>query len=332
MPATVCRPRTRPRQSAQSAPLSHSRTVTDNELVLGIDVGGSTIKGEISDGWGKVVAASSVSTPRGDAAVTAIAEFGAALLDTLAAEPRARVGRAAVLLPGIVDTEHGIAVFSANIGWRDVPVAGVFTERWGMPVLVDHDVTVAGWAEWRFGAGRGYDDVCIVVLGTGIAGALAVGGRLVTGGLGQAGEFGHVVVRPNGIACPCGNVGCVETVASAAAIAREYARRSGRSVAGAADVVALLATDAVAQQVWSEAIDALADGLAGVVHAVSPELLVLGGGLAAAEDLLVKPLRSALEARVRVVPVPDVVVGRFGSRAGLVGAGLLACIGQRSES
>lgn len=306
--------------------------MTDNELVLGIDVGGTTIKGEISDGLGKVVAASHVPTPRGDAAITAIAEFGTALLDTLAAEPRARVIRAAVLLPGIVDAEHGIAVFSANIGWRGVPVVELFTERWGMPVLVDHDVTVAGWAEWRFGAGRGYDDVCIVVLGTGIAGALAVGGRLVAGGLGQAGEFGHVVVRPNGIACSCGNVGCVETVASAAAIVREYSQRTGRPVTGAEEVVSLLATDPVAQLVWSEAINALADGLAGVVHAVSPELLVLGGGLADAEGLLAKPLRQALEDRVRVVPVPDVVVGRFGSRAGLVGAGLLACIGQRSES
>lgn len=301
-------------------------------LVLGIDVGGTTIKGEISDGFGKVVAASSIATPRGEEAITAIVEFGAGLLDTLAAEPRARVIRAAVLLPGIVDTERGIAVFSANVGWRDAPVAERFAERWGVPVLVDHDATVAGWAEWRFGAGRGYDNVCVVVLGTGIAGALAVGGRLVQGGLGPAGEFGHVAVRPDGIDCPCGNVGCVETVASAAAIAREYSQRSGRSVSGAAEVVGLLPTDPVARLVWSDAIEALADGLAGVIHAVSPELLVLSGGLAEADDLLAKPLREALEARVRVVPVPDVVVGRFGSRAGLVGAGLLACIGQRSES
>ncbi|WP_235916351.1 ROK family protein [Antrihabitans cavernicola] len=294
--------------------------------VLGIDVGGTTVKGEVTAVDGTVLAQSTVATPRGDAAIEAIAELGADLI------ARSPVERAAVLLPGIVDADRGVAVFSANIGWRDRPVRDLLEARWGIPVVIDHDVATAGWAEWRFGAGRGHDDVCVLIVGTGISGSLAVGGRQVRGGRGQPGEYGHIPVRPDGIACACGNVGCMETVASAAAITREYTRRSGREIDGSAAVFAALETDPVAREVWSDAVEAMADGMIGVIHAVSPELLVLAGGLAGAGSAVTEPLRRALDARLTVVPAPDVVVGKFGARAGLVAAGLLARLGERSDT
>ncbi len=307
-----------------------AQPVAAGALVLGIDVGGTSMKGAITAADGAIVARDTRATPRGAAALDAVAALGEFLLDGLDAAQRDRVVRGAVLLPGIVDAARGIAVFSGNIGWRDRDVSGLYAQRWGFPVLIDHDVTAAGWAEWQFGAGAGHDDVCVVVLGTGVSGALAVGGRLVRGGSGQAGEYGHIVVRPDGRPCVCGNVGCLETVASAAAIGRRYAERAGIDTAGAADVFRALETDAVARAVWDEAIDALADGLLGVIHAACPELLVIAGGLSSAGPALTVPLQAALQQRVRVVAAPRVVLGRFGIDAGLVAAGQLARRGRES--
>ncbi|WP_330184555.1 ROK family protein [Nocardia sp. NBC_01503] len=296
-------------------------------LVLGLDVGGTTIKAEITDAAGAVLTAGDQPTPRGAAAFDAMLELGDALLDKLSETERARVQRAAVLLPGVVDTANSIAVFSANIGWRDIEVGSRFTDRWGMPVLLEHDVAAAGWAEWRFGAGNDRQSVCVVIIGTGISGTLSVGGRFVRGAIGQAGEYGHISVRRGGLPCPCGNTGCVETVASAAAIARAYTRRTDIECDSAAMVFDRIGHDEDARAVVAEAVDALADGLLGVIHAVCPERIVLGGGLAGAGDALAQPLHRALTDRLRVVPVPEVVIGAFGARAGLTGAALFARYG-----
>ncbi|WP_431957793.1 ROK family protein [Nocardia lijiangensis] len=302
-----------------------AQALDSDALTLGLDVGGTTIKGEIADGSGTILASGAVPTPRGEAAFEAMGDLGDRLLAELPADRRGRLGRAAVLLPGIVDTARSIAVFSSNVGWRDVHVGDRFTRRWGVPVLIEHDVAVAGWAEWRFGAGRDHRDVVVIILGTGISGTLSVGGRLVRSAFGQAGEYGHIPVRPaDGLPCPCGNVGCVETLASAAAIARNYTRLSGRRVDGAARVFARLPDDPDAVRAVDDAVAALADGLLGIIHATCPELIVLGGGLAGAGSALSEPLQAALAHRLRVVPAPRVVLGEFGARAGLAGAMLLA--------
>ncbi|WP_369636881.1 ROK family protein [Nocardia sp. JMUB6875] len=300
------------------------------DLVLAVDVGGGTTKGEITDADGVVVCAATIETPHGEAAFEAIEALGTGLLEQLPPERRDRVARAAVILPGLVDPERSVAVFSANLGWRNVKVGSRFADRWGMPVLVDHDVTVAGWAEWRYGAGRGVDDVCVLVLGTGISGTLSVGGRLVRApsgqaGVAQAGEYGHIPVRyRDGLPCPCGNTGCVETVASGPAIARAYAARTGREITGADVVFAAIDTDPEARAVIDDAVDALAAGLLGVIHASCPELIVLGGGLARAGTVLTEALHVRLAEFLRVAPVPRITLGEFGIRAGLIGAAHLA--------
>ncbi|GAB2563067.1 ROK family protein [Nocardia heshunensis] len=303
---------------------------TVGDLVLAVDVGGGTTKGEISDVDGVVLAAATIETPYGEAAFDAIDALGTRLLNELPTAVRDQVTRAAVILPGLVDPERAVAVFSANLGWRNAKVGSRFTDSWGMPVLIDHDVTVAGWAESRFGAGRGVDDLCVLILGTGISGTLTVGGRLVRApagqsGVAQAGEFGHIPVRyRDGLACPCGNVGCVETVAAGPAIARAYAARTGREITGADQVFAALDTDPEAQAVIADAVDALAAGLLGVLHASCPELIVIGGGLARAGTVLTDALHARLTELLRVIPVPRVALGEFGIRAGLIGAAELA--------
>ncbi|WP_063002147.1 ROK family protein [Nocardia mikamii] len=295
--------------------------------VLAMDVGGTTIKAEISDSDGRIAAAATVPTPGGERAFDAMAELGDRLLAEVSSDTREGLRRGAIALPGIVDAARSVAVFSSNIGWRDVKVGSRFQDRWGFPVLIEHDVAVAGWAEWRLGAGRGADDVLVVNLGTGISGALIVGGRLVRGGVGQAGEYGHIPVRRDGRRCSCGNVGCVETVASGPSVARAYRERTGREIAGAEAVFAAASDDGQARAVIDDAIDALADGLLGVVHAVCPQRIVIGGGLAGAGPVLIDGLRARLDRLVRVAPVPEVVAGAFGARAGLVGAARYARLG-----
>ena len=288
--------------------------------VLAVDVGGTTIKAEIADPAGAVVAAGSVPTPKGAAAIDAVAELGARLIASTGP-----ISAAGVILPGIVDRERRIAVFSANVGWSDLPAGELLDQAWGVPVAIDHDVTCAGWAEWMTGAGERCPDMAFVAIGTGVSAALVSGGRLLRGtGSRQPGEIGHVVVRPDGPACGCGARGCVEAIGSATAIARTYAAVSGSAVSGALDVELAAARDDRARKVWDEAVSALADGLVVLTTLVVPERIVIGGGLAASGDFLFAPLAALLAERLCVQPVPSLVRAAHGLRAGLAGAALLA--------
>ncbi len=296
----------------------------DDARVLAVDVGGGTIKGEFVDGQAGILSSAAWPTPPAESAVETIARMGRHLIDEVEVDDGGRVSRAGLVIPGFVDRDRGRGVYSGNIGWRQLDFGSALQSAWDVPVLVDHDVTIAGWAEWQVGAGRECDDMFFVALGTGVAAAIVAGGRLLRGGLSQGGEFGHVVVRPRGPVCVCGGRGCLEAVASASSIARAYTAFSGQPVGGAADVLDAMADDPVAVRVWEEAMSALADGLVGVVNLLSPARIVLGGGLAASGHALIEPLRHAVAERASVVPIPDIVPAQFGHRAGVVGAALLA--------
>lgn len=293
----------------------------DGELVLAIDVGGTGIKAMLAVGDGTVVAEASRPTPTGDgaAALEVALDLSRELLRS-----HAPVGRVGLAVPGIVDPARGLAVYGANLGWRNAPVAAAVADGLGLPVVLVHDVTAAGVAEHRLGAGRGVDDLLVVAIGTGIAAAVIAGGRPVVGGAGQAGELGHVIVRTQGRRCGCGRHGCLEAEASASAIARAYAERAGRSVGGAADVAALLDSDPVADAVWHNAIDALADGLLDAMALLGSSRVVIGGGLSNAGDRLLLPLATAMRERASVHTMPELVLAALGARGGLVGAALMA--------
>ena len=288
--------------------------------VLAVDVGGTTIKAEVRDASGAVLLTRTAATPRGDAAWDAIAALGADMIAAVGA-----VAAAGVVVPGIVDHVQRIAVFSANIGWSRVDAGALLERAWGLPVALDHDVTSAGLAEWRTGAGRGCDDMAFVAIGTGIAGALVSGGRLLRGtGNRQPGEIGHVVVRPDGPPCGCGTRGCVEAIASAAAIAKAYAAATGAPVTGALAVEKAAGHDDRARKVWDDAVAALADGMIILTSLLAPERIVIGGGLSRSGTFLLDPLRQAMRERVSVNALPEVVAGEHGTRAGVEGAALLA--------
>jgi glucokinase len=248
-----------------------------------------------------------------------------ATVDELAGAAPASVAVRAVglVVTGIVDERRGMAVHSENVGWRNVPVRSLVEQATRLPVGFGHDVRAGTLAEWRLGAGRGLEDLVFVPIGTGVSAGIVVHGRLVTGS-GYAGEIGHVDVG-HGEPCPCGGHGCVEALASAAAIARRYAARAGRPVDGAREVAErMVAGDPVARRVWDDATGALALALAWTSVVLAPQAILVGGGLARSGGLLLEPLALALGRHLGVVRRPRLLPASLRDDAGVLGAALLA--------
>ncbi|MER5868630.1 ROK family protein [Streptomyces sp. NPDC002044] len=297
--------------------------------VIALDVGGTGMKAALvaEDGTLLHEARRATGRERGpDAVVETIQDFAAELLRTGVERFGRPASAAGVAVPGIVDAENGIAVYAANLGWRDVPLRELIGRRLGgIPVALGHDVRTGGLAEGRIGAGRGADRFLFVPLGTGIAGAIGIAGRIEAGAHGYAGEIGHIVVRPGGPACGCGQHGCLETLASASAVSRAWAAACGDPGADAAHCAkAVEAGDERAREVWLAAVGALADGLVTAITLLDPRTLIIGGGLAEAGETLFTPLRAAVEERVTFQRLPHIVPAALGDTAGCLGAGLLA--------
>ncbi|MFC8842028.1 ROK family protein [Streptomyces griseoincarnatus] len=297
--------------------------------VIALDVGGTGMKAALVGADGELLhqARRPTGRERGpDAVVEGILDFAAELRAhgiRAHGEPASAAG---VAVPGIVDEAEGVAAYAANLGWRDVPLRALLAGRLGgVPVALGHDVRTGGLAEGRIGAGRGADRFLFVPLGTGIAGAIGIDGKVEAGAHGFAGEIGHIVVRPGGAECPCGQRGCLERFASASAVSRAWAEASGDPNADAADCAKAVASgDERAARVWQEAVDALADGLVTALTLLDPRTLIIGGGLAEAGETLFTPLREAVRRRVTFQKLPSLVPAALGDTAGCLGAGLLA--------
>lgn len=287
-----------------------------------LDVGGTDVKTAVLDGAGRLGPIAHQPTPRGDDVVERVLGVVAAHVDAArAAHPD--LGAVGLVVPGIVDAERGVAVFSENLDWRDVPFRDLVAERTGLPVGFGHDVATAGRAEMALGAGAGTRDAAVVVIGTGIAAALFVDGAPLLAH-GWAGELGHSVVDPAGPDCVCGARGCLEAIASTAAIARRYTAATGTAVAGSREVLELAHTgDPVAAHVWHEAVTALAAGIRQLAALLSPDVVILGGGLTQAGAALLDPLTAAVGTAVPPHRVPELRTAAIGPYAGLVGAALL---------
>ncbi|MGY5057215.1 ROK family protein [Streptomyces sp. 900105755] len=296
--------------------------------VIALDVGGTGMKAALVGPDGELLHRDRRATGRDrgpDAVVTAILDFAAELQAYGAQHLGEPASAAGLAVPGIVDEQAGVAVYSANLGWRDVPLRTLLTDRLGIPVALGHDVRTGGLAEGRLGAGRGADRYFFVALGTGIAGGFGLDGRVEPGAHGFAGEIGHVVVRPQGAPCPCGQRGCLERYASAAAVSEAWAKAAGAPDADAADCAkAVTSGDPNAVRVWGDAVAALADGLVTALTLLDPRVLIIGGGLAEAGSVLFDPLREAVERRVTFQKLPTIVPAELGDTAGCLGAGLLA--------
>ena len=293
----------------------------DDGLLVGIDAGGTKILAVAVDRREprRVLARHVVPTPdTADAFVTAVVEI---------ARTVGVVGRLGVGLPGLVDAE-GVLRAAPHLGALvDTPIADVVARALGIGhVAIDNDANCALRAEMAIGVARGCDDVVLVTFGTGIGGAIAIGGVVRSGAHGFAGEPGHMLVDPAGPLCPCGRRGCWERYASGTGMVA-LAAAAGLSVAAGEEVVALARHgDPVATAVVDRFARWVGEGLASLADILDPALMVIGGGLSADADLWIDTVRATVATETlggacRSVPVE---VAQAGPEAGAIGAALLA--------
>lgn len=330
--------------------------------VLAVDMGGTKTAVGLVNAEGRVLSRSSAPTPLGDpAAAVALAKR---LADGLgdryggaADEAPAALGLA---LPGVVDAAGRVLVRSPSSGWADVPFAAKFEESFGLPASADNDVRASALAEARFGGGAGLASFFWITISTGIGGAAWVEGKALRGASSMAGELGHLVVRPGGARCACGNLGCLEAEASGSAWPRLYSAakaESAKAVAMAAEHLdgpvatgawlppadgtpsAKAVADGARQgdpdclRVVYRASEALARGVAAVVGILDPDAVFLGGGVAEAADLLI-PRIEALLPRLTLSwenRNTRILKTALGYDAALVGAAALALDAGRSR-
>ena len=284
-------------------------------LVVGVDVGGTSVKGLLLDAGGRTAGELRARTPAPDPTGVGVVEVVAGVVAQLTARAGADPGvPVGVVVPGIVDEDRGTAVRSVNIGWSDVPLRELLRTRLGRPVAFGHDVRAGAVAEARTGAARGAAGVvAFVAVGTGIAAAVLVDGVPVVAG-GWAGEVGQRVL----VHGPSAGLR-VEQVASARATATRAGEPHARAVADR-----VRAGDTGARAVWQDTVGVLADALADLVVTVAPATIVLGGGLALAGEVLLEPLRTELRLRVAGLREPHLVAAAHGDTAAARGAVLLA--------
>lgn len=295
------------------------------QVVVGVDVGGTRTKVAVlpaGSGHALATVAEHVGPTPADVAEH-LGEHVRTCVDAVVHEGHRAVG-VGVVVPGLVHDRTGTGVWSANLGWRDLPVRHLIEVSLGadVAVAVGHDVRAGLLGEHAYGAARGRDDVLFVPLGTGVAAALLVGGRPVAGSP-WTGEIGHVVVDPQGPLCVCGARGCLEAVASAGALERLWREATGEAV-DAQEVARRAALgDPRASMFWDRAVEALLTVLSPVVAATGVELVLVGGGLSNAGEQLLGPLRQGLVDRLpkRAVSVERAALG---DRAAALGAAALA--------
>lgn len=308
--------------------------MTAGQLSIGIDIGGTAVRAAVIDQAGSIVAATRAGTPH-TAADTE--DLLVQLVDRLRAEyPVAAVGLA---VAGFISTDREEVMFAPHLAWRDAKVPSLLSARLQLPVVMDHDVNCAVWAEYVHGAAAGSPVALLIALGTGIGAGLLVDGRIYRGAHGVAPELGHLTVVPDGRSCPCGKHGCWERYCSGTALAATAMhrwRQAGRSlpddlpddeltgtvVAAAAaegDPEALAAVDELGH--W------LGVGMALAADVLDPELIVIGGGVSGAAPLYLPKARQVMAETItggRHRPHPRIELATFGDRAAAIGAGLMA--------
>jgi glucokinase len=287
----------------------------------------------VGDAGGRLLAATRLETAElggGEAAVDRMVRALRRLCDEQV--PDIKPLAVGIGSPGPLDLSRGELGRLANLrGWDGLPIVSLFQAALGLPVYLANDATAAALAEWRWGAGAGTTDMVYVTVSTGVGSGIVSGGRLVEGRDGNAGEIGHVVVDPQGLPCHCGNRGCLETVASGTAIAREAERRRRESpylaaVPGPLDAARVFdgarAGDAVAAAVIRRATDTLGWAVGLLANLYNPERVVFGGGVAQQGEALLGPVRRAARrfGMPALVGRLDVVGSALGAEAGVRGA------------
>jgi glucokinase len=227
-----------------------------------------------------------------------------------------------LVVPGVVDAENGVAIYSENICWENVPFGRLISDLTGLPVAFGHDVRAGGIAESTYGGSVGYSNSFFMPIGTGIAGAITLNHKLFDDI--YAGEIGHLDVG-SGYPCACGSFGCLESISTGPSIARIYNERRGGKFSGSKEVLELaLQGETVANGVWDEAMSALGRAVLAYVNIIAPEIILFGGGVSRAGAALIDPIEKYLEEKITFQRRPLLKIASLGDSAGMIGAGILA--------
>ncbi len=308
--------------------------------IIGIDIGGTGVKGVIIDEKGEVYVKDSIPTEAEKGADNLVKNIAAMIENMLSASDISKSEVAGVGLgcPGLIDSRHGTVVFAGNLYIKDYPLSSEISKRTGLSARITNDANAAALGEARFGAGRKYEDSILVTLGTGVGGGIVIGGRLFEGGSSAGTEIGHTVIVENGIKCTCGRRGCFERYASARALTAQtraamvknpgspmWKTYDKNSVCGKTPFD-YMDDDPVAKSVVDGYIKHLACGIVNVANVFRPQVVMLGGGVSEQGERLTKPLQEIVDREIFVgteyAPV-KVVKATLGSDAGAFGAASL---------
>ncbi|WP_445255877.1 ROK family glucokinase [Nocardioides aurantiacus] len=312
-------------------------------LTVGVDIGGTKIAAGVVGEGGEVLARSRTRSPATDPPeiVRTIGELVRGLLAELpeGSEVEA-VGASAA---GFVDKQRSTLVFAPNLAWRDEPLCAHLEAELDLPVIIENDANAAAWGEFRFGAGEDVDSLLMLTIGTGVGGGIVLDGELGRGGFGMGGEVGHLTMVPDGVPCGCGNLGCLESYGSGSALVRMTREHAADDPAAAALLAqaggdpekitgpmvttAAAEGDAFALARLAELGDWIGRGVASLTAVLDPNVVVIGGGVSEAGDLLLEPIRASFARHVTGRghrPLAEVRGARLGNAGGIVGVADLA--------
>ncbi len=306
-------------------------------VTIGVDVGGTKIAAGVVDAGGAIVDKARVETPAQDADATV-----QAIID-VANDVRARhdgVAGIGISAAGFISADRATVLFAPNMAWRDLPLRDRLENALGLPVVVENDANAAAWGEFTHGSAKDSDDLLMVAVGTGVGGGIVAGGELVRGTFGIAAEVGHLRVVPQGHPCGCGQRGCLEQYASGSALVR-FARdrvTDGDRLLSEVDgdraridgpLVTRLARegDVLSIELLADLGRWLGEGVASLAAVLDPGLVVIGGGVSEAGDLVMVPAKRAFEATLPATdnrPHAEIRTAALGNEAAIIGAAALA--------
>ncbi|AZA13968.1 ROK family protein [Corynebacterium choanae] len=309
-------------------------------MTIGFDIGGTNLRGAVVDDQGTIVELAQVPTPGTAAAMERAIEN---IVHKLANQYS--VSGVGLAVAGFLDPDCATVRFAPHLPWRDTNVRQLLTDRLGLPVTLEHDANAAAWGEYRFGAAQGARIWSLIAIGTGIGGALMIDGKLYRGAFGTAPEFGHLQVVANGRECPCGKRGCLERYCSGTALVTQAketlaaavdAQNSALHPTYQADPDSLTGRlimqcarrgDPIARQIVDTFATWLGSGLALVADVLDPELIVIGGGVAAAADLFYDRAHDTFTTMITGSghrPYARIETTTLGGDAGMIGVADLA--------
>ena len=309
---------------------------------IGIDLGGTNIKVGVVNEKYEIVGKSSIKTnlPRpAEAIADSIAEAVELALEN-AGVTLADVNSVGIGTPGAANRNSGIVLYSNNLGFNNVNLGEMLKQRLDKDIYVENDANAAAYGEYLAGAGKGYDNVVVITLGTGVGGGIIIDGKIYTGFNFCGAEIGHTVIEYNGRPCSCGRKGCWEAYSSATALIRmtkekiEECRATGRhtimadqpKVSGRTACDAMRAGDEAAKEVYDNYIKYLASGLATIINIFQPEVISLGGGVSGEGQSLIDSLLPIIRKEQyggTVVSLTDIRIAKLGNDAGIIGAAVL---------